>query len=421
MTRKERILGLAAAALAALALTAAPAGAAARRWPMRRDGADLVVETPHYRVRTDLGEDVGQAVATQQETLFAELYRRMGTSKARIPFERLSVLVFGRYERYIAEFGGTVSGSRGVFMPAKDALGCWAAADQLDVILRTLRHEGTHQFVMHFIGADCPMWLNEGLAVFYEEAEFAGGRLRVGEVPPGRLRILQRALADGTLIPMADMLGMSNAQWLANVRRGGPTAHLQYCQAWSMVHFLAYGGDKRYQRAFLEYIYHIASNEGPDKAWQTAFGSGAKAFQDRWEEHLRGLKPAADMECRLNLRLLGWLLMQARDRPDLVRDMPTFRQALLDGRFGPWRVATSDGYSLAADEKDKVAALFRCTEDKRHGADSSYILLPGTEGQPPILRCEHHGMTVLETRYVKDQEGRYSDVMVVARPAPARP
>jgi hypothetical protein len=418
MTGRRGILGLVAGAMAALVLAPeAPAAAPARRWPMRRDGADLLVETAHYRVRTDLGEEVGQAVATQQEVLFTELYRRMGAGKPRVPFERLRVLVYERYERYVAELGGAVAGSRGVFVPAKDVLACWARADQLDVILQTLRHEGTHQFVLHFIGPDCPIWLNEGLAVFHEEAEFDRGRLTVGQVPPGRLNVVKRAMAEGRLIPLAEMLAMTGPQWLANVQAGGPRGPLQYGQAWAMVHFLAYADDKRYQRAFLQYIYYLSRNEGPERAWQRTFGPNTRAFQDRWEEYVRGLRASAGLDCRLNLRLLGWLLLQARGREDLVKDMATFRQAVLDGKFGAWRVQTSDGYALESGDREKVAALFKCSEDKRKDADTSYILVPGAEGEPPVLRCQHHGMTVLETRYVKDEKGQCAEVTVVARPA----
>lgn len=392
-------------------------GRAAAEWPVRRDGLDLVVETPHYRIRTDLGEDVGQSVATQQEVLFRELYRRMGRIKPKIEFKRFNVLVFETSNRYLAELGDAVRGSRGVFDPTKDVLACWAGAGELDIILRTLRHEGTHQFVMHFIGPECPVWLNEGLAVFYEHGRFVRGRLEVGQVPPARVRIVRRAKAEGDLIPLREMLAMTNREWLGHVNMGSPKAYLQYCQAWSMVHFLAYADQTRYRQAFLQYIHYLARDVSPRSAWYKTFGRDYRGFRERWEAYIEGLEPSSEMECRLHLELLGWLLMKSHGKLPPPEDMAAFQSAVLEGKLGSWHVRTGGGYVVDSADAEKLEMLFRCPNDRDKGASHSYALAASEGDGPPVLRCRHHAGLLLETRYVKNADGEYVDCQVVAVPS----
>jgi len=404
---------LAAALLSAL--LAAEAAGAVRGWPMRRQGKDLLIETPHYSIRTDLGPEVGQTIARHQEALYAELYRRMGKNKSRGKMTgRLNVLVFETYKRYRRELGSDVENTAGIFIPYKDVLACWGPADRLDQILQT---EGTHQFVCHFIGKECPVWLNEGFAVFYEHARFKGGRLEVGAVPPRRLARLKRAIEQDEALPLDRMLRMSNADWSEAVHSDASHVGLQYDQAWAMVHFLAYGGDKKYQGAFLQFIYYLARRREPWRAWERVFGTDYDGFEKRWREYVRDLEPSSDLECRLHLKVLGWLLYQARDKKELITDIATFRRAVLDGKLGMWSMTTGDGLKIAGDNTEQLASLFRCPGDERPDAETSYELVSNPDGGTPILRCSQHGGFVLETRYVKDPESGEVDVKVVALPA----
>jgi len=399
-------------------LLAAEAAGAARGWPMRRQGKDLLIETPHYSIQTDLGPEIGQTIARHQEALYAELYRRMGKIKSRGKMtDRLNVLVFETYERYRRELGSDVENTAGIFIPYKDVLACWGPADRLDRILQLLRHEGTHQFVRHFIGKECPVWLNEGLAQFYEHGQIRGDRLEVGAVIPGKLARLKRAIEQGETILLDRMLRMSNTEWVGAVHSGATHAGLQYDQAWAMVHFLAYGGGKKYQGAFFQFIYYLARGREPWRAWERVFGTDYDGFEKHWREYVRDLEPSSDLECRLHLEMLGRLLYWARDKKELITDIVTFRRAVLDGKLGMWSMTTSDGLRIAGDDTEQLASLFKCPGDERPDAETSYELVSNPDGGTPILRCSHHGGLVFETRYVKDPESGEVDVKVVALPA----
>jgi hypothetical protein len=416
---------LAAAALLAVLLgsgrpcVAAPASGAKGGWPSRQEGADLVVETPNYRVRTDLGNDIGQIVAGQQEALFAELVRRMAGIKPYRPIERLDVLVLGAEAAYLKRLGAEAAGSRGIYLPAKDTLAAWGSRDEIEIILETLRHEGTHQFMCHYFGADCPVWLNEGMAVFYEHGQFSRGTLEIGEVPAERVGAIQKALAENRAIPLATLLAMSNEQWLASVHAGQSHAYLQYCQSWSMVQFLAYGEKGKYRSAFEQYLYFVSRGHSSKEAWDKAFGGDMAGFESRWRQYVQGLKPSGAADCRLHLQLLGMLLVRARDKPEPWKDIGTFRKALLEERLGHWTIRLSDGGVIRSEDRKAMATLFRCPLDKQSVAASNYEMAEGKPGEPPVLRCRLHTGLVLETSYEK--VGGALTVKVLVRPATGSP
>ena len=56
---------------------------------------------------------------------------------------------------------------------------------------KTLRHEAFHQFADDRLGDGLPVWVNEGLAQIFEESLRVGDGLRIGLLPPERLRQLQ--------------------------------------------------------------------------------------------------------------------------------------------------------------------------------------------------------------------------------------
>jgi len=414
MPRNLYRVALAVAAAAALLAAGARPAPAAACWPMRQEGADWLVETPNYFVKTDLGPDVAQTVATHQEVLYAELYRRMGKIRALRMRDRFTVHVYQQESRYLGELGA-IGGSRGIFMPSKDVLACWGAPRQLDLILQTLRHEGTHQFVAHFIGQGCPVWLNEGLAVFYEHGRFQRGRLEIGQVAAGRVALLRQAIAKGTLIPLAHVLGMSNAEWVDNVSSGRPEGYLQYCQAWSMVHFLAYGSGKKYQPAFLAYMKLVSQGRRSIDAWERTFGANLQGFEACWKDYVQGLRPSVEPACRAHLEVLGWLLTRAD--PQHTADLATFRQAVVEGRLGEWRMRLSSGFEISSTDKKTLASLFRCPDDRGKDGAPSYELVPGRDGEPPVVRCRHHKGKVLQTAYEKDAKTGAWSVRVVAGPA----
>ena len=393
------------------------AGAAGRGWPIRPDGDLLLVQTPHYVLHTDHSPEVAQLIATQQEALFRELYRRMGKIKPTKLTGRFKLKVFKGQARYLQELGPSAIGSQGLYMHHKDLLAAWGPPEYLEVVLETLRHEGTHQFVMHFIGSDIPIWLNEGMAVFYQHSRFQNGRLELGEVPPKRVIRLKEAIEGHKIIHLGRMLRMSNLEWLNAVYVGGSHAGLQYDQAWAMVHFLAFAGNQRYRAPFTQFIYYISRGREPYRAWEQTFGMDFEGFEDRWKEYVKGLNAIENLPCRDRLQVLGSLVRRFyKKHPDAMKDLASFRKALMDGSLGPGSIESVAGLTFSHDDPKRIAMLFRCPADDRKKVDISYELAPGKDGGLPVVRCTHHAGYVLETLYERDSNENVFSVRVITKP-----
>jgi len=402
----------------ALAAGAARSPAPAATWPMRSEGGLSVIETPHYVVRTDFAPELGQLVAGHQEALFVELARRLSVVKIGVTeIKRLDILVVGTQKKYEEVVGAGAAGSQGVFVPKRDLLACWSSPDNVDDILAMLRHEGTHQFVRVFISPKCPVWLNEGLAEFFKYGQFRGGPLEVGQVPSAPVGAVRRAIAEGRFIPVARLLALSAEEWAAAVSAGGPSAHLQYHEAWSLVYFLQTADGGRYRTPFLQYITYVARGMTGQQAWAQTFGADTTAIEKRLRQFMADLKPTVGMGCRWNLKVLGLLLGSLPSGTEIPTDMAGVRAAALDGRLGRWVVTMTDGVQMSSTDTEFFKSVFRCPEDTSQGDEPSYELVPGEPGWPPGVRCRHHAGVVLEMSYTKDPATGGYQVQVTARPA----
>jgi len=403
--------------LGAVLGTVSSAVAGGKGWPMRRRGDLLTLETPHYVIQSDHSPEVAQLIASHQEALFRELYRRMGKIKPNPMTGRFKIKVFQGHMRYLQELGFGAMGSQGLYMHEKDLLAAWGPPEFLDVVLETLRHEGTHQFVMNFIGSDIPIWLNEGMAVFYQHSRFKNGQLELGKVPPKRVMRLQEAIKAHDTISLGRMLRMSNFEWLGAVNVGGSHAGLQYDQAWAMVHFLAFADRMKYRAPFTRFIYYISRGREPYRAWERTFGTNFLAFEQRWEEYVQSLNAIENLPCRDRLEVLGLIIRRFyKEHPKVTGDLAALRKALLEGKLGKWSFETFSGMTFSSDDTKRIALLFKCPADGRRNVDISYELVPGKEGRPPAVRCRHHAGYALETAPEEDSPGEGFPTGVITKP-----
>lgn len=100
-----------------------------------------------------------------------------------------------------------------------------------------LAHEGWHQFSQRTLREPLPIWLDEGLATWFE------GHRWVAEVPvftprenPERQGALARAARTSSLISLEELVNTTPQHWIA---KGGDWPLTYYAQAWALAHFLA--------------------------------------------------------------------------------------------------------------------------------------------------------------------------------------
>lgn len=149
-----------------------------------------------------------------------------------------------------------------------------------------LAHEGTHQFedvVLQGSFGNCPIWILEGLAVFFESAFWDGEDVVIGLVPTDRLSALKRGLQANSLIPLSQLIRTPQPQFTA----------YHYAHAWSLIYMvLYYGGNKavrqRCQQWFTDLM--MSSRQGPVTAEMVEERCGGKdkflELEQKWKEWL---------------------------------------------------------------------------------------------------------------------------------------
>ncbi len=125
------------------------------------------------------------------------------------------------YRAYMQRNYPAVAGRRAFFVRSDTELAVYAWWG--DHIAEDLRHEVTHGY-LHSTLPSLPLWLDEGLAEYYETPASFRGRHN------GHIRLLLAELRDGRWHPNLDRLQHLDA--LEEMQ------HLEYAESWLWTHFL---------------------------------------------------------------------------------------------------------------------------------------------------------------------------------------
>ncbi len=197
------------------------------------------------------------------------------------------------YQQTLRELGFDGTGTGGVFFWGdRTGLATWVEGKPRNLTLAVLQHEGFHQFAHARLGAELPVWLNEGLAEYFEHAIVVKQKVRTGIIDGDRLDAVRRAVDTNTAIAFDDLLNTTHAQWNGFVTSGVPRGGLQYAQSWLIVHFLVHGDNGRYRKVFGNYLVELSNGRDHTTAFRNAFGTLDTApFAQRWLGFLKKAEP----------------------------------------------------------------------------------------------------------------------------------
>src|SRR4051812_14046831 len=130
----------------------------------------------------------------------------------------------------------------------------------------TIYHEYVHKLVaLNF--PRLPMWLDEGLAEFFGNAQFRENKTLVG-VPSPRIRTLR----ERTFIPLTTFLAVAPG---SPYTKDDDKILLFYAQAWGFTHFLMFGPGMGNGEKLNEYLRLLQSGINREDAFKQAFGDPA--------------------------------------------------------------------------------------------------------------------------------------------------
>jgi hypothetical protein len=287
-----------------------------------------------------------------------------------------------------------------------------------DGLRRTLQHEAFHLFAHSAIHPDMPPWLNEGLAVMFEEGIWTGRMFLLGQVPPWRLRQLQQDIASRRIVDFRTMLSLELNDWNRALDADKLKGSLNYNQAWAMCHFLVYAtenGKPKYRTRFLDLLQRLHNNQKPTDAFTEAFSPNIEGFQARFLAWAKALQPTPEAAIIERQWTLADMLVRFCQQGKRFDSLDNFRETLVRG-----------GYQMTYQRNDikwtsdpDARTYFRTLDGRPYNGDEMYF---DTRSGAPLadLVCSPVGQLKLRTRFYDQPKGQIEHETLVEGGASGR-
>jgi len=248
-------------------------------------------KTAHYHLVHNITEPTAQYVAALLETMFAHYHNFLGKA----PAQKMNVFIFASRKDFVEQakrVGAPLHDDSGGFClthsdPKKTGVYCpWVRQSTVEPT-GVLRHEGFHLFWRGVFGGSEPLWLNEGLAVYFENCRFDGEALHDGYISPYRLHCLQTAFRRGTNLDLAALCRVDQKGF----------SFQTYCEAWGFVYWMFWGRETRAQneerqRRLAQCVAALAGVKKPAaEAFAQQSGLNLKQAEEEWKKWMLTLNP----------------------------------------------------------------------------------------------------------------------------------
>ena len=252
-----------------------------------------VLKTRHYVIRSNVKKPYLKLYARVLEKLARRYYRVFQYRGNDFRFKRNEVWIYKDREEFFAR-AKVHRGVGGFYSPLTKKIvayhGRFGREDDPHAnTVGVLAHEATHQFQNLIIRQmnHAPIWLIEGLAVFFEATEAEGKVVRIGIIPRSRLSTVKRAVQGGQYIRLRDLIRTPHHRF----------SGFHYAHAWALIHWMVYGPEKKGKK-LLNWFWKLCATR-PTKPED--FEKGVKAMgydmdelERKWKDWVRKLDPAKD-------------------------------------------------------------------------------------------------------------------------------
>jgi hypothetical protein len=239
-------------------------------------------KTEHYVITSDIDRKTCVEAGEVLENSLGRYIARMRPLPKDKP-EPFRVYLFGGfagYSRYVQDaLSARAENTAGLYDPRLKQLLIWNLPDHQQM-LQTVRHEGLHQYVDRWLD-DPPRWLNEGLAEYYENADFTLGPSNEIRIHPEHLRVIRAH--DDKLIPLSAFIKYDPAHFYA-------AAELDYAEAWALVHFLL-NSTPAHRKIFDALLDALQRGDENDDALEHAFlGADFAKLQTEFDAYVAAMQ-----------------------------------------------------------------------------------------------------------------------------------
>ena len=237
---------------------------------VRADSAPawLEVTTPHFTVVTDAGEKQARHVAGQFERMQAVFSKILPAAQSDPGGPIVVLAVKNRRDFQTVEpaeyLGKGKIDLAGLFVQADDRCYILVRLDDPSVHpYSTVYHEYTHYITRR---ANLPLWLNEGLAEFYENSDIDSREISFGQPYGGALQLLRGQ----KLLPLATLFSVDrDSPYYHDEQKGS----MFYAEAWALTYMLYIDDVRNKTNLIGKYVKALSAGETSLAAAVTAFGN----------------------------------------------------------------------------------------------------------------------------------------------------
>ena len=371
----------------------------------------------HYVVNTTLSRDEARVFADHMDQIYAEYQRRFANSGMQPRnTDPMPLFLFRsqfEYQNFLSEYGISGANTGGMFFVQADVQGLatYTQGKSLSQVFAILQHEGFHQFAYRYFGPDLPIWVNEGLAQYFEDGVLVDSRLHLNSSNAARVASVKAALHGGYCIDFDRIVQINPNDWGRTLNSSPAQASLLYDQSWSMVHFLITADDGRLRKHFEQYLRLIGTGEAPMDAFAQAFGTRETGeFEKVWRTYAEKTQPDALSVTRTRMEFLGqgikFLHENGAPMPRTIGQLRTTLQ-----RINFRAISTQHGIERQISARDENVYRYPGSDSSSARifeiaapADDSGLLptlsAPGLSPQPSLVWSRNHaGELVMDIRY----------------------
>ena len=292
------------------------------------------IRTDHYRIRTDLDDDLANELAKLMEGMFAEYSHRLADFNDTAEFRVLDVYLFTHKADYTRLTEDRFRNTGGIFIAGRlNLLAAFLEEQGRDALRRTLQHEAFHQFAFNAISPDLPIWLNEGMAQVFEEGLWVGDQFVPGQASPRRLRQLKSDIDAGRLMDFQKFMDVTPEEWAKNLYDDASRGATYYGQAWAMVHFLVNGENGAFRKRLIEMLKQIHGGRKANVAFETAFSANYDGFRRHFNDWAAAVTPSPEAVMIERQAVLGDLIISLSERGKKFESIQAFHKTVTTGGY----------------------------------------------------------------------------------------
>lgn len=246
------------------------------------------VSIGHYQILSQAGRSIGNDANWFMNQMLMQYSKFFGNWQAK---QRARVIIFSHQAPFLAYAASATS------MTHTSLAGfCHLKTDpdgnryfelvtyHQPMLWRVLAHEGFHQFVYYELGAAIPIWLNEGLAQYFETSYVSRGRLVTGQINPPQLAAAQALLRTKREPTIGELIEMDQRTFYERPEQNYP-------MAWALVYFLLHREQGPYASSDLKhYIQDLKLGKNAVASFWRRFGRDEAALREEFRRYILGLK-----------------------------------------------------------------------------------------------------------------------------------